>query len=330
MKKIRTCISQIAFLFVFCFMASVANAAPIELKAATPLNATTFIYKAFEEMAKFIETESKGKYKLVIYESAKLGNPDTVMQGIQFGTIHFSHEGTSNVSAFTPLYNIFDLPFVFRKDGDFEKVFYSPLGEEIRKRGSSRTIRYLGFTRCDFRKMYTKTEVKSLADLQKLRIRTTLSKIHTNAVNSFGTTALVMTGMELFTGLQQGVVDGFDIDLVFAHLMNFYSATSYVFETDHIYSPQTLNTGERWWSSLSAEDQELFEKAAEVYIAKANEGYAQELASTRQFQMESGIKFTTPSQNDKDRMLELSAPLYKGLTDEQTKLLNEIQQLLGY
>ncbi len=310
------------------FSATSSLAGPKILKASTGGNQDSFAYKAFVDMAKFIDEESKGKYKLETYDSYKLGNPDTVTQGIQFGTIHFAQEGTNNMTAFTPLLSIFDLPYVFQTREDFRKIFNGEFGEEIAERASNKTIRYLGFSECDFRKMFLNEQVKTLEQLQKIRLRTTLSKIHNAAINALGMSASPMPVMETFTAVQQGVVGGVDIDLSWGRIFNFQEVAPYIYETNHLYTPQVIFTGQRWWSSLSAADRELFKKAAKVWTTSASKYYLEDIDKARAFMLESGVEFIQPTPEDAQRMVELVAPLYKTLPKAQAELLAETQEIL--
>ncbi len=306
--------------------ASFAQAAgPIVLKASTSGNQESFAYKAFVDMGNFIAEKTNGKYKLDVYDSSKLGNPDTVNQGIQFGTIHFAADGTGNMSAFTPLANVFELPFVFDSLEDFRKIFNGPMAAVVAEKLSNKTILYLGFGECDFRKMYTRQPTNNLKELQTRRIRTTLSKQHNEAVKAMGVNATPMAMMEVFTGIQQGVVDGVDIDLVWGLIFNLTEVAPYIYETDHLFTPQVLVTGQTWWNKLPKEDLPIFREAADLWVKQASLYYGQDSQHARDIMLSKGVTFTKPSPEDKAAMHKAVEPLYEKLPPDQLELFKALK-----
>ncbi len=324
-KKFTTCAISLGLIFA----TAVPSFAAIALKAATPANAESYVYKAYTEMGKYIEEKSNGKYKLEIYESAKLGNPDTVNQGIQFGTIHFAQEGTGNMSAFTPVANVFELPFVFGSIEDFRKIFNGPMADVVYEKMSTKTIRYLGVAEIGFRKMFVNDQVNSLAELKTKRIRTTLSKTHNAAISAMGMNATPMPMMEVFTAIQQGVVDGLDLDFFWASMFNIHEVAPYVYETDHLVTPQVLVTGERWWSSLPKKDQAMFEEAVKVFIATSNKYNEEDQKKALDVMNKANVKFIQPTAADKAAMVKSVQPLYDKLPKDQAELMKEIKAALA-
>lgn len=306
-------------------LASSNAQAAIVLKASTPANQDGFAYKAFVDMGKFIAEKTNGKYQLDVYDSAKLGNPDTVNQGIQFGTIHFAQDGTGNMSAFTPMASVFEMPFVFTSLEDFRKVFSGPMAKEIAEKLSTKTIRYIAFSECDFRKMYTRQPTNTLKELQTRRIRTTLSKQHNDAVRALGINPTPMPVMEVFTSIQQGVIDGLDIDLVWGLISNFNEVAPYIYESDHLFTPQVLVTGQRWWNSLPKEDRSIMEQAAALWSERASYYYNEDAKEARNVMLSKGVKFTVPSDADKAEMHKLVEPLYAKMPPEQLALLKAVK-----
>ena len=309
-------------------MAGNADAAII-LKASSTGNADSYATRAFVDMSKMLAEKSNGKYQLEVYDSAKLGNPDTVTQGIQFGTVHFMQEGTGNMTAFTPKVAFFDMPFVFKSIEEFRKVFRGPLGKKIAAEASTKTILYLGFSECGFRKMFTNKPVNSLAELQTKRIRTTLSKAHNATIKAMGINATPMAMMEVFTGIQQGVVDGIDLDLAWGQVYNMYEVAPFIYETDHLLTPQPIVTGTRWWNSLSEDDRRIMQECVDYYIERANFYYEEMSNNAREFMLNHGVKFTTPTPEDKQKLIDMVKPLWETLPDDQAALLKEIHETVA-
>ena len=107
-----------------------------------------------------------------------------------------------------PELKLFDMPFLFRDQDHMIKVLRGPVLQEINAVVAKRGIRLLGVYNVGVRHLMTKEPVKSIEDLQGLKIRTMQSKYHMAAWNAFGANATPISYAELYSSLQTGVVDG--------------------------------------------------------------------------------------------------------------------------
>lgn len=180
----------------------VCAAQPIQIKIGTPATEALPFVPAFEEMAKFIEKESNGKYKVTVYPQAKLGNVSTVTQGLQMGTIHFVHDGTNNMSPFIPLLGAFDYPYVFSNMDQVNHIFSGDFEKHLMELASNKNLKCLGFTNSTMRNMLTTKPAKTLDDIRKMKIRVTSSKVHVNSLKKMGISVTPMPASEIYTGLQ--------------------------------------------------------------------------------------------------------------------------------
>lgn len=320
---------SILFIFIAIFAiqpSSSHGSIEIKINTASPQN-FPFI-PAFQEMAKFIEEKSNGKYKVSIYPNYTLGNTSTAVQGLQLGTIHFHHDGTGNMTGFSSLLGLFDLPYIFTDMDSVEHIFYGPLGAKLLQDVSTKTLTYLGFANSTFRNMITNKPVNSLDDIRKMRIRVTLSKVHAQSLREMGIPVTPMPFTEVYTGLQQGVVDGLDLDYPYTVAMNLHEVAPYVFEANHLYTPQVLVTGTRWWNSLSPEDRNVFEEGVKVWLEKSRTALNEFRDAAKKICQDAGNTIISPSAEELKRWVEAAAPTRQSLTPNQKALYDEIQKEL--
>ncbi|MBD5647590.1 MAG: TRAP transporter substrate-binding protein [Desulfovibrio sp.] len=298
--------------------------AAIEIKCAAPGNEQHPFTKAFKKMGEYVEKESNGKYKVSVYGDYKLGNTDTLGLGLQMGTIHFLLDSSGNLSTFTPELSVFDLPYVLPTQDAANHILHGKTGEEICKRLSTKNLTYLAMADSAYRNMTTSKPVNSLDDIRKQKIRVTLSPSHQKALNAMGIQATPMPASEVYTGIQQGVVDGVDIDYPWGVNLNYYEVTPYVFESGHIYSPQMLLTGTKWWNSLSPEDKKMFEQAIQVWLDEATSAHAALVEESKQKYLDKGAKIVVPDEQERARWIEAAKATRQNLTKPQQTMLEII------
>lgn len=298
---------------------------PIQIKIGSPAPETLPFIPAFHEMANFIEKESNGKYQVTVYPQYKLGTISTEMQGLQMGTIHFVHDGTNNIAQFIPLLGAFDYPYVFSNMEQVNHIFSGDFEKRLMEKVSNKNLKCLGFANSTLRNMLTTKPAKNLDDIRKMKIRVTSSKVHVNSIKGMGISVTPMPFSEVYTGIQQGVVEGLDLDYPYIASMRLYEVAPYALETNHMYSPQVLYTGVKWWNSLPEEDRKMFEKAVQLWLEKSDLLLEEELERSKQQCIDGGTTIRTIDEAELARWQEAAKPSYEMMTPAQKELYNEIQ-----
>lgn len=233
-------------------------------------------YRAWEDAKKFIEENSNGKYILDLNDSCKLGPTQTTMQGAQFGTVHMVEDGSPNFASFDPAIGIFDLPFLFPDYESIDSILNGPIGQKIldhvSKKSGTNAMAFLGN---GFRGIFTNKELAHSSEASGMKIRSTPSKAHMSGLNAMGFSATPMPWTETITGVQQRVINGFDLDLAQGMNMGLGEIAPYVLVTEHIYTPHLAVVNLDWWESLNDEDKALFEKMFKLLVENSTK-YARE------------------------------------------------------
>lgn len=302
--------------------------APIEIKIGSVASEALPFVPALEKMAEYINQNSNGKYHATVYPSGKLGNASTEMQGLQTGMIHFYHDGSNNITPFVPVLGVFDLPYVFTNMDQVGRIFYGDFGEKLKKRASTKTLKCMGFANSTFRNICSTKPVKTLDDARKLKMRVTNSKMHTNAIKTMGISPTPMPFSELYTGMQQGVVDAFDLDYPYIVSSRLYEVAPYVFESNHMYTPQVLYTGQKWWDSLPDADRAMFTEAVNRWFAESRNLLEKDRERAKSVCVDAGNTITTPDSAELARWVEAVQPTRAMLNEKQKQLYSEIQEEL--
>lgn len=329
MKKFKLLASALMLSLCTLMTPSHGQAGPIVLRACTNASPEFAFAKAFDDMADYVQKNSNGRYRIDVYAGGKLGSDAAIFQAIQMGTVHFLQLSSSNAVPFFPDFGVFDMPYLFPSLEAFRSIFDGKLGEEIARKYSNDKFKICLFSEVDFRKFFTSRPIKTFDDMKGLKIRATKSKYHIAALKALGCNATPMAFTEVFTGLQQGVVDGVDIDVVWAMSGRFFEPAKYVLDTDHIFTPQCLISSTPFWNKLNDEDRALFEKACAYWKERANYYYAIQVKEAIEGMKKYGCVFTKLSDTERQRFIDATKESYSILSPEQKQLYDIIQNALN-
>ncbi|HUT72725.1 MAG TPA: TRAP transporter substrate-binding protein [Desulfatiglandales bacterium] len=295
MKKIK-----VAWIFVLVMAfalamwnVSDAEAKKIVIRCAHNGNASHPFQKAYEKFKEVLEAETKGAVEVQIFPNAQLGTEEEVTQMVKMGTVAITTTCTGGLAGFVPEIELFNLPFIFRDLDHFYRVVDGPVGKMLAKKIEDKLNSVsLGWWFCGIRNIWNKERpIKTPADLEGLKIRTMGSPIFVDTWNALGAQATPMNFGELYTGLQQGVVDGAECDMVDLWVEKFYEVTKYVSFTKHMFLANMLIMSKKHYDKFPPAIQTTIWKAAEA--AKSVERKAlEDMTNSLQSQLEEkGLKF---------------------------------------
>ncbi|MEG2173485.1 MAG: TRAP transporter substrate-binding protein [Desulfovibrionaceae bacterium] len=235
------------------------TAAPIMVKLAHPNVPQHPMGQAFITFKQLIEQRSNGKFRVDVLDSSKFGNASSVIQGLQMGMLQMGSESTSNLSIANDKLLLFDMPFLFSDYASTDIITDGPIGQELAKSLERTGIIGLGYIDIGFRNLYNgKKAITVLNDAKGMKIRATNSKAHLSILKLLGMNPTPMGWSEVYTALQQGTVDGVDIDLNLAWYNNFHEVNKNVTIINSFYSPHMVMMSKKFMNTLSPTDKKMF------------------------------------------------------------------------
>lgn len=234
------------------------------IKLAHGLDPGHPVHKAMEYMAKRVSEKSRGKVRIDIYPSEQLGSERECIELLQIGSLGMTKVSTSVMEGFVPLYKVFSLPYLFRDEQHRFKVLEGEIGKKLLLEGEKFGIRGLSYYDAGSRSFYTRERpVITPADLTGLKIRTQESTTSMKMVQALGGSATPIAWGELYTALQQGVVDGAENNPPTFHLSRHYEVCKYYSLDEHTSVPDVLLISTIVWNDLSPDVQQLLQEAAD-------------------------------------------------------------------
>lgn len=249
---------------------------------------------AMGQFAEEVAEKTDGRIEVMVQSGGALGGDRDVIEGVQLGTVDMAVPSTSVVANFVPDLKVFDIPFLFRDFDHADAVLGGPIGQEILDEMPDRGLIGLAFGGMGFRQLTNNArEVKTVADVEGLKIRTQQNDMHIAVWSELGVLPTPMSITEVYTALQQGVVDGQE-NPVGAILNNrFGEVQKYLSLTDHAFTPLIVLISPATWNSLDAADQEIIRTAAKNAMARNRAEVEAGLDSGLDALRDQGVSVTT-------------------------------------
>jgi len=294
------------------------------LRLAHTLSTTHPVHKAMEVLGTKLEKKSAGKLKIQLYPSGQLGGERECLELLQIGSLDITKVSAAVLENFIPEYKIFSIPYLFKDKQHAFKVFDGDIGHEMLSKGTNFRLRGLTFYDAGSRNFYTKTKpIHSPTDLENLKIRVQKSNMAVGMVNNLGGAPTPISWGELYTALQQGVVDGAENNLPSFHTSKHYEVCKYFSLDEHTRVPDVLLIGIDSWNSLSAQEKDwLLEAASESTLIQREFWAASEKEALKVIK-EANVKIIEPD----TKPFELKTSTIKNRFDNQPEISNLIQRI---
>lgn len=225
------------------------------------------------EFQKVLEINSRGALKVKIFPDGQLGSEREVLELLQIGSVAATKVSAATLSNFVPEYNILGIPYLFRDKQHLFDVLEGPIGKSILEKGSKFWLRGLCYFDAGSRSFYTIDKaIRTPEDLKGLKIRVMNNQMAINMVNSLGASATPLSYSELYTAMQQGVVDGAENNSPSFVSSNHYEISKYYTLDQHSFVPDVLLIGTKYWEKLS-EDEKLWVQDAADQSAQVQKKY---------------------------------------------------------
>jgi tripartite ATP-independent transporter DctP family solute receptor len=266
-KKLST--MAFAILAVFLLNACAKQSDVRVLRIAHGLDVNHPVHEAMVYMQKRLRHYSDGSMDLLIYPSGQLGSERENLELLQIGSLSMTKVSASSLEAFVPEMKMFSVPYLFSSPEHFWQVLQGDVGTELLNAGIPYYFIGLGYYDAGSRSFYTtKKPVYQPDDLEGMKIRVMNSQSAVNMVNTMGGSATPVSWGELYTALQQGVVDGAENNPPSFYLSKHYEVAKYYLLDEHTSIPDVLVFSTNVWEQLTATEQMWVRQAAADSVEK--------------------------------------------------------------
>nr|WP_230400917.1 TRAP transporter substrate-binding protein [Plesiomonas shigelloides] len=301
------------------FGATASAATTLKLSHNSPRDHA--VHKAMEHMAKAVNELTGGEVRIRIYPDAQLGSQRESMELMQNGALDMVKNNAAELEAFSPAYSVFNLPYLFRDKDHYYKVTDGEVGREILN--SSVESGFIGVTYYDAgaRSFYTSKPVNTPADLKGLKVRVQPSPSAIAMVKALGGNPTPLAYGELYTALQQGVVDAAENNIPSFSLSRHSEVSKFFSLDEHTMVPDVLVISTKTYNKLTQEQQQALMKAAADSSEYMKALWAESEAKEHTKAEKMGVTFVEPN---KAAFVEAVQPMYQ----EIEKVNPELNQII--
>ena len=285
-------------------------------------------YKGLEKFKEYVESELGDKYEVQIFPNELLGGQTKAIELTQTGAIDFTVAGTPNLEIFADVYEVFSMPYLFTS----EEAYFAAMNDtDYMNQGYASTadtgLQVVPWYNVGTRNFYAKKPIYTPNDMKGMKIRVQQSPASIKMAKAFGAAASPMSLGEVYTAIQQGVIDGAENNELALTDNKHGEVAKYFTYSKHQMIPDVLIANYKFLNGLSDEERTVFEEAARISTETELEEWEIDVQAARKTAEEQmNVTFIEPDINEfKDKVKDVQEEMLEdnpGIRD----LYEHIQQ----
>lgn len=317
-------------LIIFCILFLVAMSCKKEdslkvLYLGHSLPQSHPVHKGILKFKEALETKSKASLKVKVFPDGQLGSEREVLELIQIGSVAATKVSAATLSNFVPEYHILGIPYLFRDKNHRFEVLEGPIGKSILEKGSRFWLRGLCYYDAGSRSFYTSEKaIRTPDDLKGLKIRVMNNQMAINMVNAMGGSATPLAYGELYTAIQQGVVDGAENNPPSFVTSNHYEISKYYTLDQHSAVPDVLLIGTKFWDKLSEKEKVWVQEAADESAQAQKQFWSDSVEESMKVAKAAGVEIIIP---DKSLFAQKSKSVLEEFVKENPEMEKIVDQI---
>ena len=257
--KLSVVLSTLAVAFV-TFATQAAE--PIVIKFSHVVAPNTPKGRAADHFKKLAEERTKGRVKVEVYPNSQLYKDREEMEALQLGAVQML---APSLAKFGPLgvrsFELFDLPYIFPNKETLYRVMDGDIGKRLFTLLNAKGITGLAFWDNGFKQMSANKPVRDVEDFKGLKMRIQSSKVLEAQMKALGANPQVMAFSEVYSALQQGVVDGTENPMSNLYTQKMHEVQKHLTISDHGYLGYAVIVNKAFWDGLPADIRATLEQA---------------------------------------------------------------------
>lgn len=315
-------------------LASTAFAAQFPARLGSLDPTTTAKHRGLVKAAELIKQRTNGDVVITIFPSSQLGNSREMTEAVQMGSLDAIITPASFLGGFDPAVSIFDIPYIFPSDREAsrklrEGKFGDAVLETFRKRGFEPVALWSGG-----RKVFSSNKpLSTVGDFAGQRFRVMDSKILIKQFAALDASAIVVPFGELYTALQNGVIDAQENPIDIIERMKFFEVQKNVLVTDHGAIIEVVLFSPAYWQRLPDNYRKVVRDAFREVAADVARGKEDDAARSLEFLRKAGLNVKVADEAERQKLRKVIYPAARDAYisvagDEGRKLIDLYEEQL--
>ena len=251
---------------------------------------------AMETFAETLAELSGGVFEVNLFPARQLGGAAENVQAVKIGAVQIIWVGTAYLTRTVPELEIVGLPFQFESREQAFKVVDGPVGDALDEKLAAQDIMSLGYMELGFRQMTNSVRpIEKLEDIAGLKIRLQPNETHLATFRALGANPLAMDVNELYSALEQKVVDGQENPFSIIQVAGYPEVQEYVSNTGHFFDFISVVANKDWFDGLTAEQQGWVTEAMDTAVAEQRQLAAEQDGAALGKIIDMGMTYTEVS-----------------------------------
>ena len=269
-----------------------------------------------------VEERSQGRITVEVFPSGQLGGERELVEGAQIGSVDMAVVLAGILESFVPEFGVLNLPYLFDDRDHVFSTLDGEVGEGLLDLLGNVSLKGYAFGEFGFRSMMTAPRpINTPSDLDGIKIRVPESDLYIETMSRLGATPTPIPGPEIFTSLQNGVVDATEAPIFAAVTQKYYETPlEHLSLTEHIYAALLMVGSQSMWDRLGDAGQTLVKQAA---LEAVDHQRKQSIADDEGYINELRNQGWTITEVEKAPFREAVAPIY----DANPDLAQWVQQI---
>ena len=297
-----------------------------KIKMGHALDTEHPVHKAMLFMAEKLEEKSAGKVILEVYPGEVLGSEREMIEQVQMGLLDMTKVSTSPLESFIPVMSVFSVPYLFRDSEHLWNALEGPVGKKLLQAGEKVGLKGLCYYDAGSRSFYTKEKpVMTPADLEGMKIRVMESKTSMQMVKELGASPTPIAWGELYTSLQQGVVDGAENNPPSFYRSGHFEVCKHYSLDEHTMVPDIVLMSSKLWNKLPPDVQKMVQETVDESVTYQRQLWKEDTQKALETVQAQGVKVYNPDKTAFRQKVKQMHESYNGT--EVGQLMQAIDQV---
>ncbi len=275
--------------------------------------------------ASLVEERTEGRIKIVVYTSAKLGREADVIEQMRYGGVDFARVSLSQLAEVAPEMNVLQMPYLYNDSEHMWSVLEGEVGDYFLNYVKEVDLHGLSWYDSGTRNFYNSIKpIKSLEDLEGMKIRVQQSELMIDMVECLGAEAVPISYEEVYSALELGAIDGAENNWPSYEDTDHFKVAKYFCEDEHTRVPEMQLCSIHTWKLLSDEDREIISQCAAESAEYERKLWSERVEESRELALASGVQVTTLSKSEIVRFRNKVQPVYEKYCGNYMDILNKI------
>lgn len=282
--------------------------------------------KGLEAFIEEVEARTDGRVTFEMYGNGQLGGERELIEQVQLGSLDMTMVTAGPLGNFVPELSVLEMPFLFEDLNHVDRVLDGEVGEELMAAIDAQGFKTLGIWENGMRHLTNDSHpIYSPDDVQGLKMRTVENEIYVDSYRAIGADPTPVAFPEVYTSLQQGVVDGMDASYGVFHTTNLYEVQGHFTEAGFYYAAAPVIMNQAAFESLPEDIQEVFVEVGRELSQVQRDINREMEAEQKELMLEHGIEIVEESEVDIEAFREVSEEVYEKYESRFGDLIERIR-----